>query len=204
MFMVNPNRDYRSEFKAWWKDLPIYTTILFIITITTSILSLINPFLGLLLMLYPEAIFSTYSLWRLLSFPYMCFGPLSALFSLLGYMPISAKKERLLGTFRFIYSFTIQNLIIGLLFCLFFYVISPFSLTFYSLLYTFLYGLWPCIMHDMVLRCNIDGEEQVPFMCFPVIIKKKWYPWVFFLLFSLFGVFFGLVIGICTGYLGKV
>jgi len=38
----------------------------------------------------------------------------------------------------------------------------------------------------LTLRGLADPETETPFMCFPVMVKNKWYPWIFYGLFCLF------------------
>jgi hypothetical protein len=193
-----------ADLKNWWRDLPYHTTFIFLTTLISSVLWLIIPYQIAMLMVLPELIKTNFSIWQFFTYPYLSAGLLSALFSLCAFMPISSKKERLLGTFRFICSFTIQNLVMAVMFLGIYFALEPTGIFMYPIFRTFLFGLWPSIMHDMVLRSNIDGDEQVPFMCFPVIIKRKWYPWLFFALFSIFGVSLALLTGILSGYLGKI
>lgn len=203
---MNPNEDRGAQFKSWWKDLPVFSRFIFIITIVTSLISMFNLLFMLFVFCFnPLLVTQGYMFWQFFTFPYTCLNPLSAAFSLCSYMPGCGRKERLLGTFRFIVYFTLQNFIIGLtfipLFYLLYYIGAPAEVYFLKL---FITGLWPAIMVEMVLTYNEDGDEFVQFMCFPVKLKRKWYPWAFFLLFSLlFGVVFNLLAGILTGYLCK-
>lgn len=204
MFFTNPDQDNGALFKNWWKDLAIFSKFIFITTIITSILSLfMMEFILFILCFNPLLVTQAYTFWQFFTFPYACLNPISALFSLCSYMPICGKKERVLGTIRFIIFFVIQNFVIGLafipLFYFLYYIGVPPEVYFFKL---FLSGLWPAIMIDMVLSFNQDGEEITQFMCFPIQIKRKWYPWAFFLFFSLlFGVIFNLLAGILIGYL---
>jgi len=204
MFFMDPNQNHGSVFKSWWKDCPVFSKFIFVITILTSIISLFNQgFMLFVLCFNPILVTQGYTFWQFFTFPYTCLSPISAAFSLCSFMSRCGKKERILGTFRFIVYFTLQNFIIGLtfipLFYLLYYIGAPPEVYFFKL---FISGLWPAIMVDMVINYNEDGDEMVQFMCFPVQLKKKWYPWAFFLLFSLFfGIVFTLLAGILTGYL---
>lgn len=211
MFFTDQSQNLSDQLKTWWRALPIYSKTICILTITTSILSIFIETLSILsfmLYLYFDPFFAIENLfiWEFFTYPFLCLDPISAIFSLFSYMAICSKKERNLGTFRFILYFTVQNLIIAILFIPLYYFLCFLGAPSHSyFLKLFLAGLWPAIMCEMIVETKQNPEESVQFMCFPVKIKRKLYPWVFFLLFSLiFGVLFHLLAGLAAGYLCKL
>lgn len=46
-------------------------------------------------------------------------------------------------------------------------------------------GLFPTFMLFLTLRGLADPETERPFLCFPVLVKNKWYPWILYGIFAL-------------------
>ena len=208
MFFTDQSQNLSNQLKTWWGSLPIYSKAICILTITTSILSVLaNAFSMLTFMFYfyfdPYFAIERLFIWEFFTYPFLCLDPISAIFSLFSYTAICGKKERNLGTFRFILYFAVQNCVIAVVFIPLYYFLYFLGAPSHSyFLKLFLAGLWPAIMCEMIVGTKENPEEPVPFMCFPVKIKRKLYPWVFFLLFSfIFGVLFHLLAGLAAGYL---
>lgn len=39
----------------------------------------------------------------------------------------------------------------------------------------------------LTLRGLADPEQETPFLCFPVMVRNKWYPWILYGIFCLLG-----------------
>lgn len=53
-------------------------------------------------------------------------------------------------------------------------IFSPMLLTVPS------FGLFPTFMLFLTLRGLAAPEEERPFMCFPVMVRNKMYPWILY------------------------
>ncbi|OMJ71984.1 hypothetical protein SteCoe_29691 [Stentor coeruleus] len=203
MFFTNPNQDIGGRILSWWHELPFYSTCIIITSLILSILFYFPVFPSSFLILNPMIIFSYYNYWSLLTFPYQHLGLLNYLFALFSFAQTAPRNERVMGTSRYFIYFTLNNLILGIIFIfigLAFLEINVPALQ--SIYFNSCAGLWPYIMIEIVIRCNKEPESQVQFMCFPCMIKAKYYPWFFFLLFSLlFMIMWDLLVGISIGYL---
>lgn len=206
MFFTNPNQDIGGRLMSWWQAAPFFTRCIFYITIPLSILSYFPMFPGMLLVLSPAILLTYYNFWSFFTFPYQHFGLFGIVFSLYSFSQTAPRNERRMGTARYFIYFTINNLILGIiLVCVGIAMLEIRVPALNSIMFSSCDGLWPFIMIEIVLRCNKDPEAQVQFMCFPCMIKSKYYPFMFFTFFSLlFGVMWDLLAGISVGYLRKI
>lgn len=65
-------------------------------------------------------------------------------------------------------------------------------------------GVWPSIMAFIVIETKLYTTENRPFMCCPIQVPVRWYPWIMLLLFSLMLALrpvVSLVSGVLIGYL---
>jgi hypothetical protein len=119
-------------------------------------------------------------------------------------MPYCISKEKSQGSFKTFLNFTIQNLIIGLIFWVFSNLILILGGNPFSYFFMILFGLWPSIMYEIVLESGLNGEDQVSFIFLSFTFKKKWYPLVFLIFYSMFGAFYDLLVGLMLGYMGEI
>ncbi|OMJ85873.1 hypothetical protein SteCoe_12715 [Stentor coeruleus] len=203
MFFTNPNQDISGKLISWWQTVPFFSRCIFYITIPLSILSYFPAYPGILLILSPAILITYFNFWSLLTFPYQHFGLLGIVFALFSFSQTGPRNERRMGTARYFIYFTINNLILGIMLVCAGIAMQEINVpALKSIIFSSCDGLWPFIMIEIVLRCNKDPEAQVQFMCFPFMIKSKYYPWMFFAFFSvLFKVMWDLLAGICVGYL---
>ena len=207
MFFTNPNQDLFGQLHTWWKEVPIFTRLILYISLLLSTILLISPLVAFWTVLFPAHFLDHFYLWQVLTFPYQSLKFLQLLFTMIAYLPTACITERRLGTVRYISFFIITNAILGLLYVALTRAAAETGLAFFVTMYTVVpfCGLWPLIMVEMVIRCNKDPDVLVNFMCFPVQIKHKYYPWVFFLIFLLMSTAVGsLLVGIVVGYLRKI
>ncbi|CAG9318448.1 unnamed protein product [Blepharisma stoltei] len=201
MFFTDPNRDYGAVLKSWWSGVPAYTRFIIYVACGTYILSWVMLGFIAKLINIPILTIQYFQFWRLFTSPFIAYSLLTLLFEMMSYLPTACKTERRLGTAKYVAFFMINFLILELAFSALLYGLSfiP-SLSGLSLNPTA--GLWPLIMVEMVIRCNMNPDSPTSFFCFPIQIKAKYMPWAFLLLFSLFaGVLWDLLVGIILGYL---
>lgn len=205
MFFTNPDQDIGGRLQSWWRELPFFSTCTIVICLILSILYYFPSFPAFLLILNPAILFSYHSFWSVLTFPYQHNGLLNYIFALFSFAQTAPRNERAMGTSRYFIYFTLNNLILGMIFIALGLAMLEIKVpTLQFIYFNSCAGLWPFIMIEIVLRCNKDPESQVQFMCFPCMIKAKYYPWLFFLLFSLlFTIMWDLLVGIMIGYLRK-
>lgn len=207
----NISQGFEIRIKNWWKDVPLFSKFIFIISVFTSIYFFIPIiFLYLELCYHPGLVFSSLKLWQFFTFPYISLGPFTAVYSLCSYMPLCSKREKALGTFRFFLYFVTKNFLIAFVYTpLFFGVYSTFEYPEYYFYFyyisSYLSGLYPAIIVEMILVYNENGDDLSDFLCFPFKLKRKYHPWAFCLIsFFFFGAFLKLLAGIIVGFLCKL
>ena len=207
MFFTNPNEDIGAKLIKWWREVPMFTTTILYTVVAVFLLYCFTSFYFIVYgILIASWVINNLYLWEVLTFPYIHTNLLHLLFSLFSYLPTACRTERRLGTVRYISFFVHTNFAIGILFVGLMKFLSSITVLplFSGLMSLPCTGLWPIIFVEMVLRCNKDPDVLVKFMCFPVNIKMKYYPWMLFAVFSLFfGVLWQALIGILVGYMRK-
>jgi len=154
-----------------------------------------------LLINIPIFVIQYFQVWRIITAPFVSISLLGLLFSMLSYLPTAGRNERRLGTARYVAFFMINFTILESTYTILLYALS-FIPNFSMLSMSYTAGLWPLIMVEMVIRCNIDPDALTSLFLCPIQIKAKYMPWAFLLLFSLFaGVLWDLLIGVLIGYL---
>ena len=208
MFFTNPNQDVGTKLQNWWKEVPLFTRLILYISVLLCGIDLVSPLLASWLLIIPAYFLENFYLWQVLTFPYQLLGLLQLLFTMLVYMPTACRTERRLGTVRYISFFVLTNIILAVLYVALTRAASETGGSLFVTIYTSVpfSGLWPLIMVEIVIRCNKDPDVLVNFMCFPVQIKHKNYPWVFFFIFLLISPWAvgSLLVGIIVGYLRKI
>lgn len=140
-------------------------------------------------------------IWRLVTAPFIELSLLQLLFCMLSFLPTACNTERSLGTARYVAFFMMNFLILESLFAFLLYGLS-FIPNLTLLRGTMTAGLWPLIMVQMVIRCNMNPDAPGSLFLCPCQIKSKYIPWAFLGLFSLLGgVMWDLLLGIIVGYL---
>ena len=203
----NPNQSRGSQFLNWLKAMPFFTRSILFLTILLSLVSIFLPSIVTLFTIIPIIFIDNYAIYSIFTFPYCHLSVLHLIFALLAFIPTAYKTERSLGTYRYISFFIVTNALLGLLYVAILYLGAATGLSFFVEAYKFYpcAGLWPIIMTEMVVKCNKNPEASVQFMCFPVQIKNKYYPWIFFCVFSLmFRIVFDVLVGIIGGYLRNI
>ena len=200
MFFVNSNEDMGSRFLRWWKNMPIFSKFLLYISVTLYICSFFSGYPLLYIILYVPTFIGQNAYWELLTFPYQPLNLLNLLFSLFSFLVRSCRAERRIGTVRFISFFVLTNFLIGLAFVPLLIAVNELSLG-SAMVIPAVYGLWPIIMTEMVIECNRSPDDITRFFCFPCTFKRKYFPLIFFGIFSLIGrAFIGLLAGLIFGY----
>lgn len=195
----------KSHILSWWSGLPLFTMLTIIICLILSIFIDFNSFPAHLLIVNSEILFSKYNFWCIFTFPYQHHSLIHYIFAIISFVSIAYKKENTMGTARYFIFFTLNNLILGVIFICIGSAMKFVDTKILNFLYSYpIYGLWSFIMVEMVIKYNVQPDREVNFWFTSFPIKSKYYPWLFFVMFSvIFDILWYLLIGICIGYLRK-
>ena len=110
------------------------------------------------------------------------------------------RLERTIGTVHLFLEFVLKNIVIQVAF-LFTALLLSFAVG-EGILYYPCLGFFPTVMLFMTLRGLAQPEAERPFMCFPVLVKQKYYHWILFALLCLLNGFImiDLLCAILVGY----
>ncbi|CAG9312952.1 unnamed protein product [Blepharisma stoltei] len=200
MFFTDPNRDYATEMKNWWRGMPAYTKLVIYVSIGTYILSWLNSAFIPLFINIPIFTIENLQIWRVFTSPFITLNLLTLIFEMCSYLPIAYRTELRLGTAKYGAFFIMNFIILEVLYAASLYGLSfiP-SLSLLAIVPTA--GLFPLIMAEIVINCNINPEAPSSFFLCPIQIKAKYFPWVYLVVLSLIvGVMWDLLIGILIGY----
>lgn len=186
----------------WWRDLPSFSRFLFYTLGVTYALSWPMGDSLFYLVNAPAATVLSLQLWRLFTAPFICLGLVPLLLQLISFGGITARRERELGTSRYLVLFLLNAVTVELAYALVNVLISYNGLD-WLIGRKFSAGIWPMIMIEIVLRCNMHPEATTQLLLCPLEMKSKYYPWLFVAVFSLSGVVVDLICGILVGYLRK-
>ena len=203
---MNPNasmQDIGNSIKNWFEKMPSFCRLLLYSTLCLYLISWISLGLVLLLANIPVLVVGYFQIWRLFTAPLVPLGFLHVLFEMISFLPTAVKIERRMSTSGYFVFFALNSLTVQTVFALAMYGASFIPGEFFaSLALRPSAGLWPIIMIEMVIRCNKNPDSPTQFFLCPFTMKAKYFPWFFFLLFSLFmGVVWELLVGIGVGYL---
>ena len=203
---MSSSQDSMVQLKVWWEDVPIFAKFIAFLITTLYILSWFTFYPLVNLLLIPFYVIYQQYWWEVLTFQYQHPKIIMLIFALWSYLPTASKTERVMGTVKYISYFLIMNIIIGAVHVVLMFALFETGLSlFQGCLYVPSYGLWPLILSNMVVRCNQNPDNLIQFLCFPCKFKQKYYPWIFFLAFSLLFelVMWNLLVGIIAGYLSN-
>lgn len=120
-------------------------------------------------------------------------------FCLISYLPTAIMRERAIGTSRILLEFGVINFLVQLMFLPLAYLFQQAfpTMKIYSL------GLWPVIMCEIVIDCNRLPDMERPFCFCPFVLKSKYHPILYVLLFAVmnFPGSCSIIAGFLTGYL---
>lgn len=203
----NANRDFGIRARNWWNGVPLFSKFILVVTVSTCIYFFYPiVFLYFELCYHPSYAFSGLKFWQFFTFPYVSLGPFTAIFSLCSYIPLSSKREKALGTLRFFLYFVLKNFMIALIYTPLFYIVyaAEYPENYFFIYYFSFYlsGLFPATMVELILVYNENIDDLSNFLIFPIQLKRKYHPWVFFLIcLIIFGAFLKLIAGVIVGYL---
>lgn len=190
----------QSVLSEWWATLPSFSRlVLFLVPAVYVPTLFFYVFMISTFANDPEQVVAHLKVWKLITAPFVCFGVVHVLFSVVSFVPVAASNEKRVGTTKYAVFFLFNALLVELLYAVCMFLLAKTGLG--LLAADVSAGLWPVIMVEMVIRCNRDPDEGLPLLFCPCTIRAKYYPWAFVLLFSFFGVFFSLVFGLFVGYL---
>lgn len=143
--------------------------------------------------------FSKYNFWFIFTFPYQHHSLIHYIFAIISFAFIAYKKENTMGTARYFIFFTLNNLILGVIFICIGSAMKFVDSKILNFLYSYpIYGLWPFIMVEIVIKCNVQPDREVNFWFTSFPIRSRYYPWLFFVMFSvILSILWYLLIGIC-------
>lgn len=135
--------------------------------------------------------------YRLVTAPLVHMNFLMLLFSLLSIVPLLSVVEQQKGSVGVLVDFWSKNLVIQSVYCVVAWLVS------YLYMQVLLMpsgGCWPLVMVYLTTRCLLAPEEQTNLLCFPILIRNKYYPLVLACLFCLLQPQLDIFIGLAYGY----
>ena len=202
MFSYDRGNDIETQFKTWWKNIPIITYSMLFFLILVWILLMLGIYDIYLVVLSPERVVKYLEIWQLFTYQYQHDSILNLVFILFIYLPIASKTEQKIGTIKFLFFFLINNFVLGLLYVSILYLASfmP-TFSYFSSLPN--YTCWGITMLELVVVSNKTPDAPTRFCCFPCEFKQKYYPWIFLALFFLLSefLFIPILFGFMVGYL---
>lgn len=196
-----------NNLQSCWRDLrlPLFTMFTIIICLILGILIHIKSELAYFLIIDSYSLLSKYNFWCIFTFPYQHYNIIHYIFAIISFTIVAYKKENNMGTARYFIFFTLNNLTLGAIFICLGLIMHFVKNKIYSfLIFSSCGGLWPFIMVEIVIKCNIQPDRYRTFWCSSFIIRDQYYPWLIFaIFFILTGSFWDLLVGIFIGYLRK-
>ena len=196
----NQNRDWSAEISEWWRATPIINKG---IIMGSCILYLLNLFLHnslfYLMADYPFKTLQSFQIWRIFTAFLIHDSIMSILFCLLSLVFESRRLENVLGSTAFLVDVLVKNIEIQIIYLLIMFLLH-FASTEFILIPSA--GLWDLVMVYITIRSASNPEQPTQFLCLPIIIKSKYYPFFIILLFSLISMMpFSLIAAMIVGYL---
>mmetsp|Transcript_12421 Transcript_12421/g.11010 ORF Transcript_12421/g.11010 Transcript_12421/m.11010 type:complete len:198 (+) Transcript_12421:108-701(+) len=182
-----------------WEGVPLFNRFIFYLSIGLYLVSWFIP-VHLYLINVPVMIYMKFQVWRIISAPFGNMQLLMLLFGLLSYMPKGCQVERMKGTTAFfVYFMGLSMISQSIMVILDLLVNVLFGLGMQSMSL----GLWTMVMVDMTVDSLKDPNLERPLCCFPIMIKSKYYPYIFLIIFGLLVPmgFFALFSGYLTAVL---
>lgn len=171
-----------DQIKAWWQSVPFFNK--FIISLCT-LLFIVNLVYGgglyNALSDKPSKTLENFQLWRTFTAWMIHRDILDLLFCAISFFPESLRLEKVCGTTAFIFDFLMKNLEIQFVFLL---LSTILRFIYFPLSNLTSSGLWDMVMLFITIRSASNPEQPTPFLCFPVVIKSKYYPFLIIILFS--------------------
>lgn len=158
--------------RTWIARIPALSKCVMYLSVLGCILSFVFPTLCMNLINIPLFTLMKLQLYRIFTTPFLSLGILQVfytqvLFSLISYMPTACRTERRLGTMSYLWFFSVNSnihldLIVQVLFIGLMYIITYIPGTPWPAgNLNPCVGLWPLIMIEIVVRCNLNPEEPM-------------------------------------------
>ena len=200
---MNPNGQQRScadQIAEWWSTLPLInkglisgTSLLFIMNIFT------RNFFYFAMVDVPLWTLSRFQLWRLVTAFMIHADIFQLLFCLISLVGDSVRLEKILGSAAFLFDVILKNVQVQIIYLLMMYLLH-FSNDLFMVMPSS--GLWDLVMVFITIRSASNPEQPTQFLCLPIVIKSKYYPFFIILLFSLIsGAPFSLIAAMIVGYI---
>ena len=182
--------EIKSRIISIWNNIPLFIKTLLAITIIFYLINIPFHSLSLLLSNIPYYSFYKFQLWRLITSVFMTTNILKIILGLFVWVKDASNLEISLGTIKYSIIFTINTIIIQLLYgliLLFFYFITNNQ--------KYLYyktddnnivsnsGFWGVIMCEMTLLCISNPESPMKLLLLPFTVKSKIYPIILVVLY---------------------
>lgn len=194
-------RSFGDELGNWWSATPFFNKALIL---GSSVLFLVNILTKNILFAYmadyPVLTVGSFQIWRLFTAFMINYEIIGLIFCLISLVFESQRLEKVLGSACFFVDIVVKNLEIHIFYCLLMYFVYLVYPTIHSEMIP-AFGLWDLVMLFITIRSASNPDQPTQFLCFPIIIKSKYYPFLIILLFSLISLKpFSLVSAMIIGY----
>ena len=165
-----------------WEGVPLFCRFIFYSSIALFILNLFPIFpITETLINIPILVYTRFHIWRIVTAPFVNFQIFTLLFGLCSYLPRGGQVEKMKGTSRFfIYFMTMSIIAMTMMVILDFILNIVLRLQWMSISI----GLWSMVLTDMTVDSLKDPNLERPLCCFPIMIKSKYYPYIFLIIFG--------------------
>lgn len=196
----NQGTNWFQELKNWWISTPFFNKALIIASFLFYLLNVLTNNLFLILMAdIPLYTLKSFQIWRVITAFIVHMDLLSLFFCLLSMIFESRRLEGLLGSVAFFIDVLVKNIEIQIVYLFLMFLLhfmSPEFLKFHSC------GLWDLVMVYITIRSASNPEQDTNFLCLPITIKAKYYPFLIILLFSVISMTpFSLIAAMIVGYI---
>lgn len=200
---MNPNGQQRScsdQIAEWWASLPLInkglisgTTLLFILNI------FMRNFFYYGMVDVPLLTLGHFQLWRVVTAFMIHADIFQLLFCLISLVGDSVRLEKILGSAAFLFDIILKNIQVQIIYLLIMYLLHFSNENFMMMPSS---GLWDLVMVFITIRSASNPEQPTQFLCLPIVIKSKYYPFFIILLFSVMsGAPFSLIAAMIVGYI---
>jgi len=200
---MNPNQPQRSctdMVAEWWAGTPFINKGLLA---TTTILFILNVFMKNFFYLamadVPLYTIYNFQVWRIFTAFVIHQDIFQLIFCLISLIFESSRLEKLLGSVAFLFDVILKNVEIQIFYLLIMYLLHFADVRFLVFPSA---GLWDLVMVYITIRSASNPEQPTQFLCLPIVIKSKYYPFLIILLFSLISMMpFSLIAAMIVGYI---
>lgn len=186
--------DIKSNLYRIWKNIPLFIKFISILSLLNYFINLIFPSLSFYLSNIPLYSLNHFQFWRLITSVFITTNIFNILIGLIFWLRDASSLETSVGTIKYMIIFIRNSLFIQIFYCFITLVIKVLTGSQNVFEYKILdaqnklvrnCGFWPIIMCEMTLLCLSNMDTPVKFLFLPCPFKAKFYPIIWFVIFSL-------------------